>query len=103
MVANVADGDDAHLPSQAFMRGVDAYGPPIAVGSGMEIDAIIGTDLGSVLQPGQRHKKPAGAVKMDEVVVAFDRVCVEEELLAAGRSSRIEIDRAHVRHAMRLP
>ena len=102
MVENGADGDDVHLPTQAFMRGVDAHGPPIAAGPGMKIDAIIGTHLGGVLQLGQRHEEPAGAVKKDEVLVAFERVCVEEEPLAAGQNGRIEIDGAYVRHSMRL-
>ena len=38
MVENGDDGDDVHLPTQAFMRGVDAHGPPIAAGPGMKID-----------------------------------------------------------------
>src|SRR5262249_9121540 len=94
MVEDVADGDDVHLPSQAFMRGVEAHGPPIAAGPGMKIDAIVGTHLGGVLQLGQRHEEPAGAVKQDEVLVAVEGVCVEEEPLAAGQDGRIEIDGA---------
>ena len=102
VVEDVADGDDVHLPSQAFVRGVDADGPAVAAGAGVNIDAIIGVHLGGVLQLGQRHEEPAGAVKEDDVLVAFDRVGVEEEPLAAGQDGRIEIDAAHVRHAVRL-
>src|SRR5262245_12015192 len=102
MVENVADGDYVHLPSQAFMRGVDAHGPPITAGPGMNINPIVGTHLGGVLQLGQRHEEPAGAVKKDEVLIAVEGVCVEEEPPAAGQNGRIEIDGAHVSHAMGL-
>src|SRR5262249_21179053 len=95
------EGDDIDLPSESLMRGVNAHGSPIAAGPSMNIDAIVGTHLGGVFQLGERHKKPAGAVKKDEGLVTIQGGCVEEEPLAARQNGRMEMDGPDVRHAMR--
>ena len=102
VIEDVADGDDVHLPAEAFVRSVDADRASIASGAGVNIDAVVGHLLGGVLEPGQWDKEPTGAVIEDDVLKAFERVGVEQEPLAAGENGGIEIDAADIGDAMRF-
>src|SRR5436190_1913932 len=84
VVENMADREDVHLASLAFVAGVDAHHAAVATGAGVEVDAMDSSDLGRVLEARERDEEAGGAVVEQEVLVAFERIGVEEEPLAAG-------------------
>src|SRR5262245_56150279 len=102
IVEDVADGEGVHRATEGFVGGVDADGAAVAGGAGVDVDAIVGANLGRVFEFGERYEEFRGAVIEDDVLVALERIGVEEEPLAAGDNSGIEIDAADFGDTMLL-
>src|SRR5436190_21594317 len=91
MIQDSADINRVHLPSETFMRSIDAYHSAVPAEPGMSVDSILASanvHAAVIFQLGQRHEFSRGAMKEKRVLKSMNRVGVRDDPIPASSGNK---------------